>query len=228
MIRLSIIIPAYKETAIIDDQIRSIFDRAKDPQHIEIIICDVNNTTQVSDKRAFYVNCKNKGRAVQLNYGAAHAQGEYLYFIHADSVPPFYFDRTIVKVISQKKLAGCFRLKFDHDHHLLNISSWFTRFKSNWCRGGDQSLFITRDLFNQLGGFNESLGIMEDIEMVKRIKKYGEFHVINQYVTTSARKYLANGVYRLQILFGLLHMKYRLGFSQSSMQRFYKKYISTP
>lgn len=226
MIQLSVIIPTYKEAAIIEKQINLVHNRACMPDQVEIIVCDSNHTTPVKDPRVTYVNSDDRGRSLQMNLGASKAGGEILYFLHADTIPPIHFDKIISSFILKGKLAGCFRLKFDYQHPLLQFSSWFTRFKSSWFRGGDQSLFIAKDLFYKLGGFDQSMGIMEDIDIIRRIKKENEFMVPNHYVITSARKYLTNGVYKLQFLFGILHLKYRLGCSQSYMQRFYKKHVT--
>lgn len=226
MIRLSIIIPTYKESPIIDNQINDVYSRALFPENLEIIVCDANYSTHVKDKRALYFNCSEKGRSSQMNCGSSKAKGDVLYFLHADTTPPKHFDQIILGAIGNGIEAGCFRLKFDSEHFFLKASAWFTRFNMNWCRGGDQSLFISKKFFQSLQGFNDSYLIMEDIDIIQRIRKVRKFKVLKQYVVTSKRKYLRNGIYRLQFLFGLLHLKYRLGYSQSNMITFYRKFIA--
>ena len=86
-----------------------------------------------------------------MNYGAKLAKGDILYFLHADSFPPANFDQQIINEIDKNNYAGCFRLKFDNDDHfLLKISSWSTRINLQLFRGGDQSLFITKAIFNEI------------------------------------------------------------------------------
>jgi hypothetical protein len=116
-------------------------------------------------------------------------------------------------------------LSFDNDHFLLNFYAWCTRFDIDAFRFGDQSLFITAELFKQVGGFREDHIVMEDQEIVKRIKKTAPFKVLPDEVTTSSRKYLANGVVRLQCVFTLIFMLYKAGVSQSKLVLIYKKLI---
>ena len=78
-----------------------------------------------------------------------------LYFLHADSVPPKNFDQYILDAIHKGSKAGCFKMKFDSSHWWLKLAGWFTQFNWKSCRGGDQSLFVDKKAFENLGGFNE-------------------------------------------------------------------------
>lgn len=128
----------------------------------------------------------------------------------------------IEKAVHAEKSAGCFRMHFDDPHWLMPLYGWCTRFPFQVCRGGDQSLFITKALF---GGFDASLAVMEDIEIIARVKKKTTFHILSEHVTTSARKYHHNGRVRLQLLFGTIHLRYALGVSQEKLGAFYKQNI---
>ena len=228
MIQLSIIVPVYKENKTISKLLHHLNKNLSRPEFSEIIIVDFNGSTQVDKGTCIYINSPVKGRAAQMNYGARIARSSVYYFLHADSIPPKNFDLMINSKIELGSNAGTFRMRFDNNHCFLNFFAWFTRFNNNWCRGGDQSLFITKGLFDKIGAFNDSFHLMEDIEIVERIKRNGTFSIIKEgEIITSARKYNANGIYRLQFLFGLLHLQYRLGYSQQSMCRFYKKHILT-
>ncbi|MFD0863564.1 TIGR04283 family arsenosugar biosynthesis glycosyltransferase [Sungkyunkwania multivorans] len=163
-----------------------------------------------------------KGRAKQMNVGARAAKGDVLYFLHADSVPPKYFDKAIIDEISNGASAGCFRMKFDSDHPFLRFCQWFTRFNVRGCRGGDQSLFIKKSLFETMDGFDETYRIYEDCEFIGRLYDIGSFTVIPDYVTTSARKYEKNGTWRLQYHFTVIHLKKFFG---ASPERLYKYYV---
>ena len=103
----------------------------------------------------------------------------------------------------------------------MQTYGWFTRLPLTLCRGGDQSLFITSDLFKRIGGFNEKLRVMEDIEIIERISTHSTFTILNDMVTTSARKYAVNGRIRLQVIFGLIHLLYSLGFDQDIIADYY-------
>ena len=121
-------------------------------------------------------------------------------------------------------LAGCLKRKFDYSHWFLKMISFLTSY-TDLFRYGDQSLFITREIFERINGFNSKLIVMEDPEIVKRIKKHTNFSLIDSYVITSARKFRKNGVYRLFFIFFLVLMMYHLGFSQQKIIKIYTRFI---
>lgn len=138
-------------------------------------------------------------RAMQLNLGAYHATGGILYFVHADSRPVKEFAKVILSTNSQGKQVGCFRYKFDSESRLLKLNSWFTRFNGLLSGGGDQTLFINKSFFDSLGGFDESFCVMEDFELVRRIRQKSDFHVLPNKITVSARKYIENSWLKVQL-----------------------------
>ncbi len=225
---ISIIVPTFNEGEGIE-KLLSVLKEHNYGLVTEVIVVDASycSKTRKAAKRynVLYINAK-KGRACQMNAGAEKAKGSILYFLHADSFPPKYFDRHIITAIEGGEKAGCFTMKFDSSHPVLRVSGWFTQFHNDWCRGGDQSLFIDKELFYQIGKFDESLIIMEDNEIIPRIKKETDFSVIPQKLVTSARRYNENGVVRLQLLFGLIHLGYRVGVPQRQLVSFYKRHIN--
>jgi len=224
---ISLIIPAYNEVDQIAGTIAKIRERC-DADFPEIIVVDggsADDTRSVAEAAGAKVVMGPKGRAKQMNYGALIAKGEILYFLHADSIPPLHFTQYISDAYRQGAVSGCFRLAFDHDHWFLKANSWFTRLDINGVRFGDQSLFVTKEVFNKCGGFRDDLIIMEDQEIIHRLKGYGRFVVMNDYVTTSARKYLDNGVYRMQGIFYRIWVLYYLGYSQEHLVKLYRKLI---
>ena len=116
-------------------------------------------------------------------------------------------------------------MKFHPSNFTLDLYGYFTRFKANIFRGGDQSLFLSRELFEEVGGFDESLLLMEDYDMVRRLSRRGEFAVLKGPVITSSRKYQRNGTIRLQWLFLIIQFMYRSGFSQKRMLTFYERWV---
>ena len=116
-------------------------------------------------------------------------------------------------------------MKFDNNHIVLRVSQWFTQFNHISCRGGDQSLFVERNLFQSLNGFDERLTIYEDNEFISRLYKNSKFIVIQKAVITSARKYLKNGVWKLQYHFLMIHIKHALGATQKEIVYYYQKSI---
>ena len=226
---ISIIIPTYNEEENIAETIAEIKKRDNRKLISEIIISDGQSTDKTvdiaSNAGVTVVVSKKKGRAAQMNYGASIAKEDILYFLHADSIPPENFTAYILNAFEKKDIAGCFRLAFDYQHWFLKANCWFTRFDVNAMRFGDQSLFVTKNVFEKCSGFDEELLMMEDQEIIHRIKKFGNFIVMNDAVTTSARKYLDNGIYRMQFIFFRIWLLYYLGYSQEYLLRLHKKLI---
>jgi rSAM/selenodomain-associated transferase 2 len=225
---ISIIIPAYNEADQIAATIRKT-QAAKGPCPVEIIVVDGGSndgTPEIaSGSGAITLRSKRKGRAAQMNAGASAAKGGILYFLHADSIPPKGFSSYILEALQGGAVSGCFRLAFDYSHWFLAANSWFTRFNVNAVRFGDQSLFVTREVFQKTGGFREDLLMMEDQEIIHRIRKHGKFRVMNDVVITSARKYIDNGVYRMQGIFYTIWLLYYLGYSQERLLKLHRKLI---
>ena len=227
----SIIIPTYNEAVAIAETISSI--QTANGRHLaEIIVvdgCSTDDTIAIAERcGAFVVKSERKGRATQMNKGASVAKYEILYFLHADSIPPTDFTSNILNAYNQQTHSGCFRLAFNYNHWFLKANAWFTRFDVNAVRFGDQSLFVTKKVFTKSGGFREDLMIMEDQEIIHRLKKYGKFSVLNDYVTTSARKYLDNGIYRMQGIFYRIWAMYYLGYSQEQLLNVHRRLIKKP
>lgn len=226
---ISVIIPTLNEAEVIGQTLREV--RERHTGHVdEIIVVDGgstdNTTSHANEAGARVIEASPKGRARQMNEGARHAGGDIFYFLHADSVPPPGFDKRILKAHRQGYPAGCFRLVFDSDHPLLRFYAWCTRFDLDAFRFGDQSLFIKKELFEKIGGYNPELIVMEDNMMVRSIKKRGKFKIIPKKIITSARKYEENGIVRLQLIFILIYTLFFMGVSQKVLVSTYKTLIN--
>jgi len=226
--RISIIIPTYNEEAIIAHSLRTLIAITERSEGVDIIVSDasIDSTPRILSDFPVTVCQSEKGRARQMNYGAQVAKGDVLYFLHADTLPPETFIDNIRSAVTAGKKAGCFRMNFDDNHPIMSIYGWFTQFPLMVCRGGDQSLFIEKSLFQDIGGFDETLHIMEDINIIDRIEQQAQFHILENQVTTSARRYHKNGMIQLQMIFGTVHLMYALGFDQKSIIQYYKENIS--
>ena len=229
MNKLSIIIPVYNEENSINILLAQLQQLVSNQVAFEIIVVDGGSTdatvTTVLKNPSVKLVQSLKGRAKQMNTGAEHAKGDVLYFLHSDSYPPQNFDLSIKNEIIKNNKAGCFRMKFDSKHPVLLFSQWFTRVNHMCCRGGDQSLFVEKKLFSTIGQFNESLLIYEDNDIVSRLYAKKQFVVINKTIVTSARKYLQIGVWRLQYVFAMIHLKHKLGHSTESILQYYNTKI---
>ncbi len=225
---LSIVIPAWNEEAVIGRTLDTIGKLIAGRNDVEIVvsISGDDRTMEIASRRPVTVCRSEKGRATQMNAGAARSSGKILYFLHADTTPPPTFCDDILEAVGNGHQAGCFQMEFDEPHWIMQLYGWFTQFPLTLCRGGDQSLFITRQLFTHIGGFNPSMQVMEDIEIIDRIERHTPFHILDRKVTTSARKYRDNGMIGLQATFGMLHLMYALGSSQEEMVAFYRKSVT--
>jgi rSAM/selenodomain-associated transferase 2 len=239
MSEISIIIPILNEAETIIKLLNHLLENSSQKNIFEIIVVDGgssdNSQTIVSsffEKNKKTSNTKfafvesSSGRAIQMNTGAGFASGSILYFLHADSFPPNNFDQYIIDEVKKGNQAGCFRLQFDDKHWWLRIASWLTQFRWRACRGGDQSQFITRQLFDEIGGFDESYTIYEDNILINELYSRNEFVVINRKLTTSARRYRKHGVWKLQFHFWTIYVKKWLGASADELYNYYKKYIA--
>ncbi|QLG47264.1 TIGR04283 family arsenosugar biosynthesis glycosyltransferase [Costertonia aggregata] len=211
-------------------KIIDILKERSSPKNIqEIIVVDggsTDNTVNVALEAGASVIHSPVGRAKQLNMGAKYAQGNILYFLHADTSPPYRFDENILNAIKKDNTVGCFQMKFDSDSRFLNFFAWFTRINHILCRGGDQSLFITKNLFEKSGGFNEDYKVYEDNEYISRLYKLSSFTILPRHVKTSARRYEEKGEIKLQYHFGVIHLKNYLGAGPEQLYDYYKRKIA--
>lgn len=201
--RISVIIPTYNEASTIEQTVRHLLLHAN--QLTEILICDSPNSTDnlaalQFNSRVKIIKSQKAGRAVQMNEAAKISTGDVLYFVHADTLVHPDFESDIEQSIAEGADLGCYRYRFDkYFTPLLYINSFFTRFDKIWCRGGDQTLFIKRDAFVDIGEFREDYKIMEDYEILQRVKGKYKFKIIPKEVIVSSRKYKLNGYFKVQL-----------------------------
>lgn len=235
MNKISIIIPTLNEAENIKQLLLHILHNSSKNNIADIIVVDGGSTDDTAiivktiakdDNQIQFINTE-KGRAKQMNYGAKKARGTVLYFLHADSFPPNNFDQYILTEIRNENFAGCFKMKFDCAHWWLKLAGWLTQFNWRACRGGDQSQFITKTLFEQLNGFNETYIIYEDNDLINKLYAKQQFVVIPEWITTSARRYHTNGIWKLQYHFWMIYIKKWFGASADDLHNYYLKYIKS-
>ncbi len=236
MSMISIIIPVLNEAENIRNFLRHLTSNASTHNIAEIILADggsVDGTQNIikdfSENSLFQITLlpSKKGRAKQMNTGAKQASGSILYFLHADSFPPKDFDALLISEVEKGNPAGCFKMKFDSKHWWLQLASWFTKFSWRACRGGDQSQFITKELFDEIGGYDETYVIYEDNILINELYLRKKFVVIQENIGSSARLYREKGVWYLQYHFLSIYIKKWLGADADELYAYYVKNIKS-
>tara|TARA_B110000037_G_scaffold37148_1_gene45549 strand:- start:422 stop:1129 length:708 start_codon:yes stop_codon:yes gene_type:complete len=235
MNKISIIIPILNEANSIVLLLQHLIDNSSSTSISEIIVVDGGSKDESFKMVSEFLLLNNKvvlisserGRAKQMNLGQQKATGTILYFLHADSFPPSDFDQLIINEVEKGNLAGCFKMKFDHQHWWLQLASWLTQFKWRACRGGDQSQYITKILFDEIGGYDERFMIYEDYILINELYKRNQFKVIQKPIVTSARLYERKGIWTLQYHFWTIYIKRWIGASPEEIYKYYNKYITS-
>ena len=164
-----------------------------------------------------------RGRAIQMNAGAAIARGDVLLFLHADTRLPPNADELILEGLTQSQRAwGRFDVTIEGSHPLLPLVAALMNARSRLTgiATGDQALFVTRDAFNAAGGFPE-IALMEDIELSRRLKRISPPLSLRARVTTSGRRWERRGVVRTILLMWRLRLAHFFGTSPESLARRY-------
>lgn len=217
----------YNESAVLPDLIAHL-DSLKYNGIFEIIIVDghPNKTTlkTVPANPRLTLLSSAKGRACQMNTGAEEASGDILLFLHADNRLPQEGLNDIAKVLySRKIVAGAFKLGIDSQHPGLKIIEIVANIRTQLTRipYGDQSIFIKKDYFHKIGGYSD-IPLMEDVELMKKIKKQGQqILLINKRTWTSPRRWLQQGITYCTLRNWFLITLYLLGVSPQKLVKYY-------
>lgn len=227
-IQLSIIIPTLNEEANIGKLIKYL-KTCYEPGMVEIIVSDGQSTDKTVEEArlagAKVILCPTRGRGYQMNFGAAIANAPIFYFLHADTYPPQTFVSEIINSVHSRFDLGRYRTKFESTSILLKLNAFFTRFDFVFCYGGDQTLFITKELFQKIHGFASEMKIMEDYDIVKRSRKIGNYKILRNQVRISARKYTSNSWLKVQLANLKIIRMFEKGASQDEMITKYKELI---
>lgn len=227
--KISIIIPTLNEADNLPKLLK--FLKTNPYNNIEIIIVDAastDNTLEIAKKfeDVEIISQNKRNRAVQMNLGAKAATGDLLYFVHADVLPPEDFAKDIIEAINAGSELGCYRFTFDKKSVMLRFNAWWTRFNFMFCRGGDQTLFVTPSVFEELNRFNESYVIMEDFDFIKRARKKYRFKILPKSVVVSARKYNNNGYFKVNRVNLYSYWRFQFGVSPKKIKSFYQRSLN--
>jgi glycosyltransferase involved in cell wall biosynthesis len=174
---------------------------------------------------AVVLQSPQKGRAIQMNMGAALAQYPILYFIHADSIPPSSFYEDILQAVNENYGMGRYRTTFEGNKWYLKLNAFFTRFDWFFCYGGDQTLFVTAQVFHKINGYNANLKIMEEYDFVARAKNICQYKIFSKATIVSIRKYHKNSWLKVQRANYIVMKMYKKGASQDVLLKQYNKML---
>ncbi len=223
---ISVIIPVYNEAKYLEELLPYLQQKGKE-YLLEIIVADAESNDKTREVCKKYqvarIECSEKNRAAQMNAGAKSAQGDILYFVHADTLPPQGFARQISQILGQGIQIARYCTKFKSRNWLLKANAFFTRFDIFMCYGGDNTLAICKKLFLEINGFNESLSIMEDYDITERAKDKGRYAVLKEKVLVSARKYEKNSWLTVQKANFKAVKMYKKGVETAVIAEIYKK-----
>lgn len=165
----------------------------------------------------------SRGRALQMNAGAAHARGEVLLFLHADSTLPGGAPLLIDNALDSGAQWGRFDVVIEGRSPLLRVVAFMMNLRSrlSGIATGDQAMFCTRALFDHLGGF-APIALMEDIDFSRRALSFSAPACLRARVRTSGRRWEKHGVLRTVWLMWRLRLRYFFGADPQALARSYR------
>jgi rSAM/selenodomain-associated transferase 2 len=222
--KLSIIIPVLDE----GERIAALLDGLAGMRALgtEVIVVDGGShdaTIQRARLRADRVLSAARGRAVQMNAGAAKASGDIFLFLHADTQLPRHADHVVLSGLERTGLSwGRFDVKIEGRHPLLVIVGFMMNLRSRLTgiATGDQAIFAKRDAFQAAGGFPE-IPLMEDIALCKQLKRVSRPLCISEHAITSGRRWEEKGVLATVMLMWRLRFAYFFGTDPKELARQY-------
>ena len=225
MKRISVIVPALNEAAGIGDTLAALAPlRAAGHEVIVVDGGSSDGTAETAAPLADRVIASPAGRALQMNAGAAVADGELLLFLHADTRLPEGAERLLMDGMGHGTHRwGRFDVRLSGRHPLLRLVERAMNLRSRLTAvaTGDQAIFVERELFAKLNGYAE-IPLMEDVELSKRLRRAGRPLCLRPPLTTSSRRWEERGVLRTILLMWRLRLAYLLGADPAGLARRYR------
>jgi rSAM/selenodomain-associated transferase 2 len=223
----SIIIPVLNEAENINGVIAHLHAVEPD-EHPEIIVVDGDQeggTIRAITAAGVRAVISKKGRACQMNHGASLASGDILLFLHADTLlPRMAFSLIRSSLRDDRIVAGAFDLGIDSDRRIFRVTENYVALRTLLTRVpfGDQAIFIRREYFTTIGGFHD-IPIMEDVDLMKRIRRQGgRICIIPEKVLTSPRRYEQEGIVSCTLRNWLLQIFFAFGVQPERLARWYR------
>ena len=225
--KLSIIIPVLNEKKTINKAVESLYC-LKSPVDFEIIVVDgdPSGTTIGFIENDKVVKAKSSpGRGAQMNFGASLAKGEILLFLHSDTFLPENGINSIVEALEEESVSvGAFNLRIDGDNFVFKIIGKTASLRSRITKVpfGDQGIFMEKSFFKKIGMYKD-IPIMEDIDLLRRIKRSGgTIKILETSVLTSSRRWKKEGLFYCTFRNWVILTLYFLGVSPFKLKNIYK------
>ena len=222
--QLSVIIPALNEAGCIRELCAAL-QPLRSRGH-EVILVDGGSDDQtlaLGEPLVDRTLCSARGRALQMQVGAAAANGTILWFLHADTGVPDNPDQLILAALENGRTDwGRFDISLSDRHLVLRSVAYLMNLRSriSGIATGDQGIFVRRSLYVQVGGI-PSLPLMEDIALSRVLKKHGRPACIRQKLLTSARRWQKYGIARTILTMWGLRLAYFIGISPHHLAKYY-------
>ncbi|MFA5717841.1 MAG: TIGR04283 family arsenosugar biosynthesis glycosyltransferase [Desulfobulbaceae bacterium] len=219
---ISVIVPTLNDASSLDRLLAGL----RGSPGLEIIVADggsQDGTAAVARRHGVGLTAATPGRGSQLNHGLRRSSGEYLVFLHCDTLLPADFAAHVRATLSRPgTAAGAFRLAIDARGAQYRLIEWGANFRSGrlGLPYGDQAIFARREVVQSVGGVPED-AILEDVDLVRRLRRAGRIRLAPAAVLTSARRWEHLGVLRTTLLNQAMLAGYLLNIDRDRLHRFY-------
>jgi rSAM/selenodomain-associated transferase 2 len=220
---LSVIVPMLNEEGAIGATLDAIGRGAPDAEIFAVDGGSSDRSLEIARKRGAQTLIGARGRACQMNAGAAVARGDVLVFVHADTMMPSTFASDIASAMAAADVAGGrFDIELDDPSLAGRLLGRLISIRSRIMRSatGDQAIFVRYEIFAKMGGFKE-IELCEDVDFARRLKRYGRFASLHSRVVTSARRWRRHGILRTVLRMWIIKSLFLAGVSPTRLHRYY-------
>jgi len=219
---ISVVIPTYNE----EKTLKSTLLALSAEKDIEIIVSDgqsTDSTLEIANAHGIKIVQSQKLRSRQMNLGARSAKGSVILFLHADCSLEKGFSKKIINCIGDGVVGGCFSQAIDSSKLIYRLieTSGNLRAKISKVFYGDQAIFVRRDTFSKMRGFDE-VKLFDDVLFSKKLKKEGRTSILKDKVYTSSRRWEAQGLIKTTAINWLVSLGFVLGLSPNFLKKIYQ------
>lgn len=219
---ISVIIPILNEAKILNQTLSKLQPELKDHELIIVDGGSIDGSIEIAEKYGKVVTSE-RGRAKQLNTGAAAATGDILVFLHADVWLESGALFSVTETLSAGYVGGGFLQKIDGRSLLYRLIEITADMRGKYQKifYGDSGIFVSKRDFLNIGGFPE-VPIMEEVEFSKSLRKLGKTRMVKPHIHISARRWESKGIIRTTVKNYFITLLYNCGFSLERLAKLYK------